>query len=274
MIGFIADIEFVWGFQCKIVGLSKSSPSFYYIPPTVILGSIAESIAKEHDLGEENGKSIIPKLSTNLLAIGIRPLNCIPLRFSDINKLIAIKQTAGKLYPDPNNLAASFDAPSVGKTMLSTIDSNPPTLRCFIVFKNDKINFNDNEFVIDKDAFWCIHRLGSKESRVSVTDVEVFEPEIVDKKCTTNYSFPFLDGISPKMIKEYKWIEENYINPFALLNYDKHNNPIRYYLEGKNILRFKLPYLISSSKPEYIVEFSNNIIAYKHKEEVVIGKCQ
>ncbi|MEM4141284.1 MAG: type I-A CRISPR-associated protein Cas5, partial [Nitrososphaeria archaeon] len=82
--GYILDIEFTWGFQAKIVGLSKTSPSFYYPPPTTILGAIAESIAKEHNVSEFKGKEIIPKLSENLLAIGIRPVNCVPIKYEDL----------------------------------------------------------------------------------------------------------------------------------------------------------------------------------------------
>ena len=136
MKGYLVDVEFIWGFQCRIAGLSKTSPSFLYPPPTTFLGALAESMAKREGIGEEKGKQLISVLCESLLAFGVRPLNAIPVKYEDLNRIIAIRIRGGKYYPRTDNLFASFDSPARGKTILSSIDSEPPRLRFFLVVKN------------------------------------------------------------------------------------------------------------------------------------------
>ncbi len=262
MIGFIVDTEFVWGFQARIVGLSKTSPSFYYPPPTTFLGALAEVIAKEKKTGEEEGRKIIAKLSENLLAIGVKPVNCKPIKYEDLNRIIAVKITSGVLYPNPINLAKSFDSPARGKTILASFQDSPK-LRWFLVFKDDNIEFNGKRIEIEDDIFWKIHRLGSKESITSVTEVESFEPKKIDGKIKTTYSFP---ASNVEIIKEEtsrNWVYEVYINPFNF------SDPVKDYIEGKNLLPFKVP-ILNISKEEYHCWIETKV-AYKFDGEVVVG---
>ena len=273
MIGYIVDVEFVWGFQARIAGLSKTPPSFHYPPPTTFLGALAEVIAKDYKIGESKGREIISKLSENLLAIGWRPINCIPLKYADINRILAIKITSGVLYPDPKDLAKSFDSPARGKTILSALDDNAPKIRWFLVFKNDQFKFNGDKIKVEEDIFWRIHRLGSKESRVSVVDVTKTDIEVTKNKVITNYSFPIEDGISLAMKKRGKWEFEVYINPFEVRTYDDKENPVINYIAGKRALPFRIPILTSVlSTPEYIVEVGEGFAAYKFGKEVVVGR--
>ncbi|MCX8188218.1 MAG: type I-A CRISPR-associated protein Cas5 [Nitrososphaeria archaeon] len=267
-IGYIFDIEFAWGFQSKIVGLSKTSPSFYYPPPTTILGAIAESAAKEHNIGEFKGKEIITKLSENLLAIGIRPINCIPIKYEDLNRIISLKVTGGELYPDPKRLKGSFDSPAIGKTIFSVFDNNPPTLRLFLVFKNNSIFVNNTQIKLNEDIFWKIHRIGSKESIVSTISVkELLDLEIIKGEIDTNYSFPRL-GV--KLINEiYKrWDVENYVDPFKIKLYV----PVKDYGFGENFVEYMIPIRISYlTDPKYCVGLEKGCVCYKFEEEKVIG---
>ncbi|MEM4175947.1 MAG: type I-A CRISPR-associated protein Cas5a [Nitrososphaeria archaeon] len=268
--GYILDIEFTWGFQAKIVGLSKTSPSFYYPPPTTILGAIAESIAKEHNVSEFKGKEIIPKLSENLLAIGIRPVNCVPIKYEDLNRIISLKITSGKLYPDPKNLRASFDSPATGKTIFSVFDDNPPTLRFFLVFKKKEIYLNSEPVKLNEDIFWKLHRIGSKESIVSVSYVkELLEQELAfsEGKIDTNYSFP---AVGVNLIKEIdkRWDVENYIDPFRIKAYI----PAKDYGFGENFVNYMIPIKVSLlSSPKYYVSLNEGFVCYKWNEEKVIG---
>lgn len=272
MIGYIVDIEFVWGFQARIAGLTKTSPSFYYPPPTTFLGALAEVIAKENNIGENEGKRIIPKLGNNLLAIGWKPLNCIPIKYADINKIIAIKETSGILYPHPKDLVKSFDSPARGRTILSTLDNNAPKIRWFIVFRKNKFIFNGDEMEVNADSFWKMHRISSKESRISVTDVKRVTPVIIKNKSVTNYSIPVKEGMN--LIRgRGEWRFEYYVDPFEMKTYDNQENPLINYLTKKKIILFGSPILISIlSTPEYIVEFNNKFAAYKYEKEVVIGR--
>lgn len=283
MIGYVVDVEFVWGFQARIAGLSKTSPSFYYPPPTTFLGALAEVIAKDCEVGESKGREIIPRLSENLLAIGWRPINCTPIKYSDINRIITIRKVGardresgksiGILTPHPLYLDKSFDSPARGKTILSTLDGSAPKIRWFLVFKDDRLEFNGDEIGIDADLFWRIHRLGSKESRVSVIDVEKADIEVIKDRAITNYSFPIEDGISPAMIKRGEWESEVYINPFEIRAYSDKENPVINYMTGKKTLPFRIPILTTVlSQPEYVVEFNEGFAAYKFGKEEVVGR--
>ncbi len=269
MIGFIVDVEFVWGFQARIVGLSKTSPSFYYPPPTTFLGALAEVVAKDEGVGEREGREIIPKLSKNLLAIGVRPINCKPLKYEDLNRIIAVKITSGILYPNPKDLTRSFDSPARGKTILSSLNDEAPTLRWFLVFKDDIIELNGNRITLNEEIFWKVHRLGSKESRVSVVDVKVtYNLEMLSDIVETTFSFPVTKSID--IIKEEtgrNWVYEVYVNPF-----DVGVNIVRSYIEGKNIVPFKVP-ILNDVNEEYFcrVKLKSKAVAYRFKDEVVIG---
>ncbi|MEM1547086.1 MAG: type I-A CRISPR-associated protein Cas5a [Candidatus Methanomethylicia archaeon] len=271
--GYIVDVEFTWGFQSSIIGLSKTPPSFYYPPPTTFLGALAESIARNMNIGEDKGRAIIPALSRELLAIGLRPINCIPLRYEDLNRIVAIKKTAGKLYPRVDDLKGSFDSPARGKTSLSTLNGNNPTVRFFTVFKDGEINLEMHEVKLSKDHFWKIHRLGSKESRVSVVNViETYLLPNEMKRTITNYSFPALNGIKTVEVVNHKWEVEKYVDPFKIEKYDKSENPIINYIRGYGILPFYLPILTGIVfQPKYLVELDNGFSAYKYNDEVVIG---
>jgi len=267
MKGYIVDVEFIWGFQCRIAGLSKTSPSFLYPPPTTFLGALAESIAKREAIGEEKGKQLISALCKNLLALGVRPLNAIPVKYEDLNRIIAVKITGGKYYPRVDNLIASFDSPARGKTILSSIDGEPPRLRFFIVVKSTMPEIDNEKIEITSEHFWSIHRIGSKESRISVINVEeISDLETkINTRIITNYSFPLFSSIRPMRPIQIKWNAEVYIDPFKIEEY----KPLEY-VKGKKLLPFMVPILVRSP-PEYIVELKKDAQAFSYKKEVVIG---
>ncbi|MEM0266205.1 MAG: type I-A CRISPR-associated protein Cas5a [Archaeoglobaceae archaeon] len=278
MIGFIADYEFDWGFQARIVGLSKTSPSFLYPPPTTFLGALAEAVAKENEIGESKARELMAKLSENLCAIGWKALNCVPLKYSDINRLITIRKVGVKekmtkkdiqiLAPHPEYMDKSFDSPARGKTILSSLNEKAPTIRWFLVFKEPRITLNGRKIEICGDLFWKIHRIGSKESRVSAVNVEKVDVQAKKGVVQTTYSFPVDFGIKELGWINQKWDFEVYMNPFA-----QHKDPISSYLSGKNAIPFRVPIVVNpKTLPEYRLEVEN-YVAYTSGEETVIG-CQ
>lgn len=276
MKGFIVDVEFVWGFQSRVAGLSKTNPSFYYPPPSTFLGALAEVLAKDYGVGEDKGKSLIPALSNKLLAIGVRPINCIPIKYEDLNRIIAIKISSGVLYPSVKShekIMASFDSPARGKTVLSSLNKESPKLRWFVVFRDVGIN---GDIIVSGTHFWKIHRLGSKESVVSVSRVtEISDDEIVvsrGSRVSTMYSFPLSKDV--KLINEvgHKWEVEVYINPFSIREYSKEDNPVINYISGKGLIRYMIPIKVMIDEdPKYLVEVSGDLVAYKFDGEVIIG---
>ncbi|AAB89384.1 MULTISPECIES: type I-A CRISPR-associated protein Cas5a [Archaeoglobus] len=264
MIGYLVDVEFVWGFQARIAGLSKTSPSFYYPPPTTFLGAVAEAIAKDKGIGEQRGKEIISELGENLLAIGWKALNCTPLRYSDINRILAVKITSGVLYPNPQDLAKSFDSPARGKTILSSLNDEAPKIRWFLVFKEE---------AVEEKILWKIHRIGSKESRVAVVDVKKVKVTQKDGLISTDYSFPAEDGVELRGILSQRWEFEVYLNPFEV-KYSEKENPLMSYISGKKAVLYRIPIMTSIfSTPECLVEVGGDFKAYEAGGEVVIGRC-
>jgi len=268
-IGYIVETEFLWGFQANVIGLSKTPPSFYYPPPTTFLGALAEVLAKEHGIGEERGKEIIPAISRNLSAIGVKPVNCFPVKYEDINRIITVKKTSGRYYPDPKDLAKSFDAPARGKTILISLNEEPPKLKWFIVFRDSTLEFNDRKIVLDENIFWKIHRLGSKESIVSITNVIATEkPDIAKGSGVTNYSFPLVEGVYPEFHVSEAWEYEIYVKPFGLRSYDD----IVQYIAGKNTLPYMVPLKKTMFREaRYRVKLGKNLVLYRLGEEVIVG---
>jgi len=267
-IGFMVDIEFAWGFQARVIGLSKTNPSFLYPPPTTFLGALSEAIAKNLGFSEFNGKTIMENLSRELLAIGWKPLNCRPVRYEDINRVIAIR-IVGKtgLYPTPKNLSGSFDSPARGKTSLYSLDDKAPTIRWFLVFKNEAIKIGENSIELE-DNFWRIHRIGSKESRVSVVNVKGFTPEIKSGAIKTNYATLLDFGIID--LVEGEWVIENYLNPF---DPESFKNPLQSYFE--KTIKFMCPmprwgYPIIDI-PFIRVKLAEDAKAYVYEKEAIIG---
>jgi len=280
MKGFIVDIQFIWGFQSRIIGLSKTNPSFYYPPPTTFLGALSAVIAKRYSFGEKKGLKVIEALSQNVLAIGLRPMNCIPLKYQDINRIIAVRIRSGKLYPIVKDPWGSFDSPARGKTILSSLDDDPPTIRWFIIFEKEEISVDNEEIPISNKYFWEINRLGSKESVVSVKNVqEIIESDLKmhDNRVITNYSFPLDNGVNPRDAIEESWVREIYLNPRKGILYRKDENPLTYYLKGEKTSVYYLPILSIGGEeikpPKYEVIVSRPFTAYQFGEEVIIG-CQ
>ena len=79
-IGFIVDVEFVWGHGSKFIGLSRSGISFYYPPLLTFLGAVSESIARECNISESKWKELTSELLKITKAVGFRPLNFVPLK--------------------------------------------------------------------------------------------------------------------------------------------------------------------------------------------------
>ena len=266
MIGFIADYEFAWGFQARIVGLSKTSPSFYYPPPTTFLGALAETVAKDFAIPESRGRNLIAKMSENLLAIGWKPINCIPIKYSDINRILSIRISGeAGLCPNPRDLNKSFDSPARGKTILCSTDCEAPKIRWFLVLKEESFGFEGKKVRISESNFWKIHRLGSKESLVSAINVERVAVARKEGIVYTNYSYP-IEGVR-EIDRDEKWEFEVYINPYEPSLPD----PLSNYLSGKKAIPFRIPILRGQTPPESKIEPLGWVSYQAANGEVVIG---
>lgn len=274
MFGYIVDIEFTWGFQACVPAQSKTSPSFYYPPPTTFLGAIAEAIAKRNSIGEREGRRIISSLSKNLCAIGLRPLNCQPIKYEDISKIIAIKITSRVICPDPRSLKRSMDSPARGRTIMVSLDDEPPRIRFFTVWREPLIKIGEIEVDVTAEDFWRIHRIGSKEGVVSTVDIiEAKEIEVIkDNNVKTSYTFPLVNNGTKLIYAWGRWVSEVYINPFNVQEYDMKMNPFTGYVLGENLTVYIIPILTQIlNPPRYDLKISGKISAYKLEEEVIIG---
>lgn len=236
---YIVDTEFVWGYQTNVAGLSKTPPSFTYPPPTTFLGAVTEAIAKREGLGESSYLRILNELVEPLVAIAIKPRNIYPMKTLDINRVIAVRSSSVKLpngkqiqvyHPHPDFLEKAFDAPARGKTIASPVNG-APTITWVLVFSRQPK-------LLKARDLWKVHRLGSKESVVSVTRVDAVKATIDEKgSSTTEYSIPlkYVRRFKPRIGSE--WVIESYADPFKPFGGD---SPATRYVSGDTVL-FALP---------------------------------
>lgn len=279
MKAFIVDTEFDWGFQSRIVGLSKTTPSYDYPPPTTFLGAIAESLARKYWFSEKTWPFFLKALTSNLLALGVRPLNCVPITFMDINRIISIRRAGDEWYPSAKYIYESFDAPARGKTIFASLKYDAPCIRWFIVFKSNSIKIKDRELILNAEDFWRIHRLGSKESRVSVIKVDDASNKVkvfMNCEVRTNYSFPIVTGVIDPLDEFFgTWLNVAWVNPFIIAEMEI--SILKAYMERKALSVFKAPILETSlSIYSHFVKLSDWAAIYCYKNngsyEAVVGR--
>lgn len=279
MIAYKLVIEFTWGHQSRIIGLSKSNPSYYYPPPTTLLGALLEPVAKEYRLGEEprGFRKLLSNLSHKLLAIGIRPVNAMPVKYMDLNRIIIVRKRGKITYPicsSTKDIMESFDAPARGKTILSSLDMEPPKIELLLVLQDNIIRYGNTSIELGKDLLWEIHRIGSKESLVSIINIlETTNINAEEGIVSTTYSLPLDNNV--KVLEEIrrKWSYEVYIDPYNI-NTDK--SILEYYLEGRNLKTFMIPIKTSiTEQPMLKIEVTKPYMAYTVKfpddRESIIG---
>ncbi|MEM0233594.1 MAG: type I-A CRISPR-associated protein Cas5a [Candidatus Nezhaarchaeales archaeon] len=258
MKGFLADVEFMWGFQTRVVGMSKTSPSFQLPPPTTVLGAIAEAYARRRNLSENKSLATMQHLAKNLLALTYKPLNVMPVVYQDLNRIIAIRVSQDIEYPSISDPYGSFDAPARGKTIFSTTDGRPPTLRIFSVFKDTAD--------ISVDDLWKIRRIGSKESLVSVVNVVEREPEVL-RGCdvSTDYLLPLTSEIEHAVLSVREFLKLEFVPISGLISGEP---PAKQYLEYKT-----LKHIIGMPpfNKKIRVRLPPGYVGYKIEEEVTIG---
>lgn len=248
-VAYVIDVEFVWGYQATIAGLTKSPPPYTYPPPTTVLGAIAEAIARSEGLGENSLPTLMSALTKDLVAVALRPVNCIPVRYQDINRVIAIRQTGKDRYPSSRDLQGSFDAPARGKTILASLNGKPPTIEWVLVWRRNPVIkvpkplTRPSNVPLSPKHLWRLHRIGSKESLASVTRVLVKEVKALPQgsQARTRFSFP-LEALS-KYEPRGRWVVEAYADPFK--PYAKGESPALRYLRGES-MSFALPVLAAS----------------------------
>jgi CRISPR-associated protein Cas5a/b/c len=253
MRGFVFDVEYCWGFQARIAGMSKTSSSYLFPPPSTILGAIAESYNRRKGKSESEGISTMINLSKKVISLTFRSINAIPISFQDLNRIIAIRTSAGEEYPSTVEVYKSFDAPARGKTILSSIDDKPPSLRVVMIVDADLI----------AEDFWKIKRIGSKESLVSVINVEELSVEKIGKEFETKYAVPILEGVETQGMGEF--VYEFYV---PIENGKLMDSPSKMYLQSKAV-----KYMIGLPYRDYnlYVKLKNNYVGYKVGNEIVMG---
>jgi CRISPR-associated protein Cas5a/b/c len=232
MRAYSVDIEFTWGFQARVAGLGKSSPSFLFPPPTTLIGAIAASYGRRVRRGEAEGVKLMLELSENILALSFRTINAIPLTFMDVGRVIAPGSREGVNYPTAEDVLVhkSFDAPARGSTIMGSIDDKPPRIRYVLVVKD--------EAPITPEDLWSIRRLGSKESLVSVVGVEEVPVSrlggSINERKLTLYATPRVEGLQAE--EHGPVAREFYVNPYRV-----DRSPSAAYVQGAEVIPYLIP---------------------------------
>lgn len=230
MKAIVFDVEFMWGFQARVSGQSKSPPSYPFPPLTTVLGALAMAYGRRTRRGEDSGVELMRELSRDLLALSFKPLNTLPLHFVDVSRVFAIGGRGGIRYPDPRDVYVykSFDAPGRGSTILGSLDGEPPRVRYVLVLKDSS--------PLTLDDAWSIRRLGSRESLVCVTLAEEVPVRVTPKGETfsTSYATPLLEGI--RVVEHGTVLRESCVSPYRLST-----APSVAYSAGESVLQLLIP---------------------------------
>uniref|UniRef100_A0A7C4BA15 CRISPR-associated protein Cas5 n=1 Tax=Thermofilum pendens TaxID=2269 RepID=A0A7C4BA15_THEPE len=232
MRAYSVDVEFMWGFQARVAGLGKSSPSFLFPPPTTLIGALAASYSRRVRRGESEGVELMLELSGHILALSFRPLNAMPLAFMDVGRVIAPGYRGGEHYPTAKDVLVykSFDAPARGSTIMGSLDDKPPRIRYVLVVEDGA--------PITPEDMWGIRRLGSKESLVSVVGVEKVSASwlggSLGDRAKTLYATPRVEGLQ---VDEHGPVaREFYVNPYRL-----DRPPSTAYVQGVRVTPYLIP---------------------------------
>lgn len=218
-VAYVMDVEFVWGYQATIAGLTKTPPPYTYPPPTTLLGAVAEAVARSEGLGESSLTSIMNCLTEDLIAVALKPINCIPVKYQDINRVIAVRESGGSRYPSAKNPQGSFDAPARGKTVLVSLNGEAPRIRWVLAWRRSPtLPAGAGRARLRPEHLWRVHRVGSKESLASVINVVREAPKPINRPdggevVTTTYSFP-LRAVATCVKLVGDWVVEQYADPF------------------------------------------------------------
>lgn len=257
MRGFLIKVEFQWGFQARVAGMSKTASSFLFPPPTTLLGAIAEPYSVRKGFSEGRAVKTMGELSRGILSLSYKSLNAFPTSFQDINRIIAIRTSGRISYPSPIDPNGSFDAPARGKTSLSTLDGMPPTFSIALVISE--------ALDLRVEDLWKIKRIGSRESLVAVTEVKEIKPTIVGDEVLTTYSFPCDEGVE---ILEYSG---QYVDQFFVPVRGLEDSPANLYLNSKaKKFRVGLP-LTEFTQFKAKLKLSKGYVGYGLDQEQVVG---
>ncbi len=250
-VAYVIDVEFMWGYQATVAGLTKSPPPYTYPPPTTVLGAVAEAIARSEGLGESSLPLIMNALTKDLMAVALKPLNCVPIKYQDIGRVIAVRESGGVRYPNAEDPQGSFDAPARGRTVLAPLPSgggdqprDAPRIEWVFVWRRNpavRMLTHPQGLPLSDSHLWRVHRVGSKESLASVVRVLRRGVKALPSSAggMTRYSFP-LKAVSQYELLSGKWVVESYADPFK--PYGEGESPALRYLRG-DVIPFASPIL-------------------------------
>ncbi len=210
-------------------------------------------------------------LTVDLIAIALKPLNCVPIKYQDINRVIAIRESGGRRYPSSRDPQGSFDAPARGKTTLASLNEDAPRIRWVMIWRRNPLVMLQNGLSreLNVNHLWRIHRIGSKESLASVVSASKRGIRVLNtSEGSTTFSFP-LTVLSRYELRG-RWVVESYVNPFK--HFKKGESPALRYLRGC-VSPFALP-LRSSLKdtPTALVSASDKgVLLEVEGEGVIVG---
>lgn len=265
MKAFVFDVEFLWGFQARVAGLSKSPPSYLFPPPTTVIGALSESLARRLGIGERDGVGIMRELSQDLIAISFKPLNAFPSSYMTLSRVLAIGNRKDTNYPTPKDvyLYKSFDAPARGSTFLGTIDGQPPIIRYFIIFKDSSR--------VTHDDIWRIKRIGSRESLVSVARAWNADVKLEGTEGVVATAVPEVEGI--EIASRGGTIREYYVYPYRFSD-----APAKIYLTDPSLVRpfiIPIPYVLQEFSflevKVHSPSFSIFSLRFEGQEDKVVG---
>jgi CRISPR-associated protein Cas5 subtype I-A len=241
-----------WGYSIREINTTASQPPVLLPPPTTVVGSISNALAKiynipEQYLNQENKYTNLAEELYNATLYAGATIIGAGVIHNDINRYLmrTFSRKTNRVKPE-----YQFAAVSVGKVYLR---GNIKILIAFDLDKLMKLNtIKKYTSIIEKDlekASYYLTRLGSKESIVSVSEVKTGNPKRVGNIiCTSLYQSEKSVSINDITDCENKRKIINYfLIRFWKSGFSKIGEPELYLVPGRNDefiinekLRFKL----------------------------------
>lgn len=172
-----------WGLYLNYHAFTKSRPALKTIPPTTLIGALAQPIAlKNHWAENSESNSSAEKIRT--LFKGIYLSQNLPLiEYNDLSKIFSY---------DVDEKQIRTDAAAVSKIYRGVSSADDSVKIVYLFEEQDVRKFFDvgwEEMLLE--AAWSMTRLGARESIVSVDKVSIGDVAVLNQKTAqTVYYFP------------------------------------------------------------------------------------
>jgi len=240
------NIQPHWGYALRLVPFSKSKPALPVPPPTTFIGALAYPLNVILGMPENYGEvSGADRYRSMFVSVNAR-INVPIIKYGDLTRVFWYRKEEKTVQSDAISLEKVYSMSDGG------------SIDVIYVVNEDEVERIVGELSTLKLAAWGVSRVGSKESIVSVENVELRKAESIDcDVIETDYYF----------MGHVKLLKGNLIS-FDVVDFRKH--AIGDYINVKKI-PLNVPYSMKKQKAEKVkIAIENARVFTDGVDEVVV----